>query len=581
MNTNNRSTKVELPVNNSYKHDLSHRHTTTLDFFRLQPVFCQDMVPGDKMSVDIRSIIQSAPMATQVFGGAHLDLHAFFVPNRIVWDGWDEYITHNSQTDVDLTPPFYTLRDLKNIATGSFDVKECRRVYSSLGYPVYSNATSDTFPFSALQARAYQRIWFDYYRDSVNIPDGTFVLETTSGHADPNYIMPHYRCFKKDFLTTLLSSPQYGVGSSSPVTSSLGDVLGDPHDTVYPLFTTAKGTTLIDGSQTSTGYFTKYNQKVTVSALRGAVALQRFLERLNVSGTRPMERLLSIMGVKPSVERLNMAEFIGAHTIKVNIDGLVNTGSNEEVSSDSSTFGMHNAWGVQNNNGSVGNNHLGQGYQSGYASGSGNTNKFSYSATEHGHFIIIASLIPEYCNPNAVSRQFYRGVSTPEPSAFDYFTPDLDGVGYQEMLLSEVVLPTAIDTDVNDTWLNDYDPYKVVGYQPKYEDYRFVQDRLSGDFLDSDSALALRNMVFTRDLPSKFNPDDVYVRALLTTANFGDRESFDMHFQITDSSLDHFVLHMYIVNDAIRPISNNQLPTELSDMANSHMLDVSNGGVRL
>lgn len=582
MKTNNRSNKVEVPVNKLYPHDLSHRHTTTLDWFRLQPIFCQDMVPGDKMSVDIRTLIQSAPMATQVFGGAHLDLHAFFVPNRILWTKWDEYITR-VDTGAELTPPYLDMNDVVN-GSGSYNVKEYRRVFSSLGYPCYSSENILDLPFSALQARAYWRIWFDYYRDSQNLSDSLFELPTGSGHQDKDILFALYRCFKKDFITTLLAHPQDSLSPSSALISSqVGQTVSlPPSSSNYTqLFNSEVGPFGAPVSGSVGPSVTSIVNSVSTSAMRGAVALQRFLERMNVSGTRPVERMLALMGVKPSVERLNMAEFIGAQTIKVNIDGLVNTGSNEEVSSDSETFGMNNAWGVKNNNGSVGVNHFGQGYQSGYASGSGQSDKFHYTATEHGHFIIIASLIPEFANPNAVSRQFYRGVSTPDPSSFDYFTPDLDGVGYQEMLLSEVCLPTGVDIKFHQDWEDVYDPYQVVGYQPMYEDYRYVQDRISGDFLDNDSGVALRNMVFMRSLPDSLDPDDVTASQFLTTSSFADRASFDRHFQIADSSLDHFILHMYIVNDAVRPVTNNQLPTELSDMANSYMEEISNGGVRL
>lgn len=599
METRKRPHNVEMPINKHYQHDLSHRHTTTLDFFRLQPVMCQDMVPGDKMSVDLRTLIQSSPMATQVFGGAHLDLHAFFVPNRILWDEWDAYFTGDSREENTLyTPPYITQGNLSSImgfggstVDNSNEVKERRRVFGSLGLPTSTgvNYNNTNVRFLLFQQRAYQRIWWDYYRDSVNIPekDKLSYLSTIGGPLSGNENMAtefevRYRCFKKDFISTLLPSPQMGEASYAHGNFDYLQVNQNLSNLRPMYLSTASATQgVYAGSSTSASQSVPLSvmPEISVAAMRGATAMQRYLERLNIVGTRTMERLLATLGVKPTAERLDMAEFIGGHTIKVNIDGLVNSGSNEEVTSDSTSAGNYNAWGIRNNGGSVGDNHLGQGYQTGYGAGSGNSPKFNYTAVEHGYFMVIASLVPEYANPNSVNRQFYRGVNTADMDKFDFYSPDFDGLGYQEMLACEVATPNG--TDTSSEWPTTYDPFSVVGYQPKYEDYRFVQDRVSGDFLEPQSAVALRNMVFVRSLPQVMTPSEMVAGLKLTTSGFGDRALFDQHFQISDPSIDHFVLHMYIVNDASRPVTNNQLPTELSDLANSEMFEISNGGVRL
>ena len=603
METRKRPTNVAMPVNKSFRHDLSHRHTTTLDFFRLQPILCQDVLPGDKMRIDMRTIIQSAPLATQVFGGAHLDLHAFFVPNRILWENWDAYLGGDTRSAFsEFTLPQVTGDDLaKFMGHLSFNpdqlptpevplYKERRRVFGSLGYPTNSdakNVLSKGTRFSLLQARAYQRIWWDYYRDSVNIPEADkIVYNATAGGVGAGQFEfdVRYRTFKKDFISTLLPTPQLGDASGAELSIiSTGNTVSSSTP-MYTMFVGDNGELSRSIGAASSNTRAEVVARINAQAMRGATALQRYLERLNIVGTRTMERLLAIFGVKPSAERLDMAEFIGGHTVKVNIDGLVNSGSSEEVSSHPGGH-SHNAWGIYNGNGSVGGNHLGQGFQTGYGNGSGNTPVFEYTAQEHGHILVIASLIPEFVNPNSVSRQFFRGVNTVDSDKFDFFTPDFDGLGYQEMLACEVAYPTVFDNDaignVDGNWNIEFDPFAVVGYQPKYEDYRFVQDRISGDFMEDSSAMALRNMVFCRSIPRILEPSDVVAGLALTTSDFSDRALFDQHFQITDSSLDHFVLHTYIVNDATREVTNNQLPTELSDLANSSLLDVANGGVRL
>lgn len=590
-----RNSSVQVPVNESFKHDLSHRHTTTLDFFRLQPILYQEMIPGDKMSVDLRTIVQSAPLATQVFGGCHLDLHAFFVPNRLVYADWDNYILGNNRSaQQSYTLPYVNAYDM-SLATGTQqglndnNYKEIRRIFSSLGYPAHLKPREGIYTsqrYSAIPARCYQKIWWDYYRDSVNIPESSksSYLSTSGGSVQVSSLFKsRYRTFKKDFVSTLLTSPQ--LGSASSVSSHIDlQYVTHVQDAEIENMAYLGGTYnqfVLGESSTFTGSSYQLVNSISVPVLRGAIAMQRYLERLNVTGTRAMERLMSVFGVRPSAERLQMAEFLGGHTVKVNIDGLVNSGSNEQVSSIAES-GYVNAWGIDNSGGQFG-NHFGQGYQSGYGVGSGQTDKINYTASEYGYLVVIASLIPEYVNPNAVNRSFIRGLSTPDSSREDFFLPDFDGLGYQEMLLSEVATPGMADELWNPDadWQGSFDPFQVVGYQPKYEDYRFVQDRLSGDFLEKDSAIAMRNLVFSLNYTEMLRPQQMRAGLDLTTSNFAYRSMFDRHFQISSDSVDHFVCSIYVVNDCTRPVSNVQLPTELSDLANSKTLDVANGGVRI
>ena len=64
------------------KFSLPHRHLTTTDFFRPQPVVCRETVPNDKMNVDITSFVRLFPMPFPVFGNIRYYNRVFFVPYR-------------------------------------------------------------------------------------------------------------------------------------------------------------------------------------------------------------------------------------------------------------------------------------------------------------------------------------------------------------------------------------------------------------------------------------------------------------------------------------------------------------------
>lgn len=75
------------------KFSLPHRHLTTTDFFRPQPVVCRETVPNDKMNVDITSFVRLFPMPFPVFGNIRYYNRVFYVPFRQIMEGFSNFIT--------------------------------------------------------------------------------------------------------------------------------------------------------------------------------------------------------------------------------------------------------------------------------------------------------------------------------------------------------------------------------------------------------------------------------------------------------------------------------------------------------
>lgn len=618
----NRNQNIGVLTPKKYLHDLSHHHTLTLDWFRIQPIDCIECVEGDKMSINLSTILDAAPLATKVFGGASLDIHAFFVPSRIVWEDFNEYRYGDSREyGTDVVPPFMTMGDLSSLTGGSklthdgdrftmtnpnnqASYKNLRRVMSGLGYPtsfiqndnknegnISLSTTYNNMPISLLPMRVYERVWWDWYRDSVNIPESgkSRYCITSSGAIGTIEktisFKPRFRCWRKDYITTLLQSPQ--LGESTSIKSNVRPDL-EVHtvmDGSYIPMGLGQSSSqanvefvgLQDAMTQSSDMLTfNLTSNLQVNALRGAIAMQRFLEKLNVTGTRPIERIQALFGQSPSPVRLDMSELIGTHRQRVYINGLTNTGSSNLLNSvDSAPDDYYNdtAFGVNPFD-------VKFGQVTGRSYSEGNTPNINYTCSEDGFILICASLMPDYINPTAVSRMFMRGLSTPDASNTDYYTPEFDGIGYQECLYNEVSFPEYTPSNEG-VWGVDYDPYKVAGYQPKYEEYRFMQDRISGDFNEQQSSVALRNYVFAKNLTDGMQSGILPSGVTLTTPDENDVALFDNHFQKTNPALDHFIFDVHININALRPISKTELPTELSNLANSVATDVSNGGVRL
>lgn len=96
---------------------LRHRHLTTTDFFKIQPVVCRKVEPNDSFNVDVTSFCRMFPMPFPTFGRIKYYNRCFFVPYRQIMEGFTEFIN-----DVDCNTsdgfvriqsvPYFTNKDL-------------------------------------------------------------------------------------------------------------------------------------------------------------------------------------------------------------------------------------------------------------------------------------------------------------------------------------------------------------------------------------------------------------------------------------------------------------------------------------
>ena len=118
----------KLPTN---VFDLSHERKLTCKMGQLIPCLVMDVVPGDKVSVKSSCVVRLAPMVYPVMHKVSAYIHYFFVPNRILWKNWADFITGGQVApfDNDIAP--YINVDLSAAAVGS--------LHDHLGLPVGSD----------------------------------------------------------------------------------------------------------------------------------------------------------------------------------------------------------------------------------------------------------------------------------------------------------------------------------------------------------------------------------------------------------------------------------------------------------
>lgn len=79
--------------------DLSHDRKFTMEGGKLTPVFCKEVVPGDKFSISVQSLIRLIPMVGPTMHKLDMDIHFFYIPNRILWKNWEKFIRLTRLTD--------------------------------------------------------------------------------------------------------------------------------------------------------------------------------------------------------------------------------------------------------------------------------------------------------------------------------------------------------------------------------------------------------------------------------------------------------------------------------------------------
>ena len=62
------------------------------------PFYVDEVLPGDTMSIDTAKLIRMQTLLTPVMDNIYLDTYYFFVPNRLVWEHWKEFMGENNDS---------------------------------------------------------------------------------------------------------------------------------------------------------------------------------------------------------------------------------------------------------------------------------------------------------------------------------------------------------------------------------------------------------------------------------------------------------------------------------------------------
>ena len=223
----NKFASMPVPVQSHGNFEFNSMHTTTGDFGRLSVLKCIECVPGDTINFNMDTFIRAAINSQPVNGTISAAAHAFFVRSNLIWSEWDNYIMGLS------TPvhPYFTWNEAINrkMVMDAASQRDCTRFVSGFGLNITGSSAPQgcgNMKINALPFRAMQKVWWDYYRDKMRVPDSSAAsyLSTSSGHCSTTevhqLVTPKYRLFPKNYLTSAFDSPaENGQQACVPVLS--------------------------------------------------------------------------------------------------------------------------------------------------------------------------------------------------------------------------------------------------------------------------------------------------------------------------------------------------------------------------
>lgn len=419
--------------------NLTHERKLSINHGKLYPFYLEEIIPGDKLKMSSEALMRYYPMLAPVMERVDLYMYYFFVPNRLVWSQWEEFITGGEMGTSTPTFPQYIVTDANKQYFGVGSLAD----YFGIK-PITTETITTSTSLNALPFRAYRRIWEEYFCNPNFAPIQKIGIDEVTPNEISDFNFIHFKEWARDYFTSAMPNTQRG-----------GEVML-PNNTVYTqksyvkkadgdLAIDATGlTTDFEGGLQATGHGSSRIENIdsvdiSINDLRTANALQIWLEKNMRSGYRYVEQLWSHFKVVSDDLRFMRPQYLGGGRQPVTMsEVLANFGNEVDMP-------------------------LGQ--MGGHGLSIGNSSGFSKTFNEHGYVIGLLTTIPRKASyGQGIPRTFFK------QTKFDFPFPEFANLGEQQVYTNELFHDWA-------------DPERTVfGYQSRYAEYKQRYSDFCSDF---------------------------------------------------------------------------------------------------
>jgi hypothetical protein len=446
----------------------------TFDAGKLIPFYVDEVLPGDTFSVDQSAIIRMTTPIFPVMDNAYLDYYYFFVPNRILWEHWKEFMGEVTDEPWVQTVE-YTVPTIKITGTSNTDkLPKEASILDYMGIPTKFVGAGKSAEINALPIRAYVKIWSEWFRDqnvdnpAINsLTDATVNYKDDAGEDIEKILQQAYTGGRPlpvnrfhDYFSSSLPSPQRAaepvkipLSGNAPIKGYKDNMAkNEIENAIYAVY---NGSIETGGSA---GIISIPNRAIiqsgsnraylgadlsgvnatTINELRKAFQVQKYFEELARGGSRYREQIYSLFRTRISDKTAQIPEYLGGDRVMININQVVQTSGTTTESPQGNVAAVS-------------------------VTGFGKS-AFTKSFEEHGWVIGVCCVRHDHTYQQGIERMWSR------KNKLDFYFPVFANLGEQAVLKKELYA-TAEASDE-----------QAFGYQEAWSEYRMKPNRVCGLF---------------------------------------------------------------------------------------------------